>query len=173
MMILFSRTRPVPVFGALALFVVLASGAETSAQKKKKGPPVPPAAKLQEAAVLRTAYMLIAAANPNYHGHRVKAMNRIEQAVTILDKSVYRQGTNGQKLLALQSEIKVEADKFRARHSGKVHTPQALSDLQVQEAGRLLANVRVVLAANKQVRVVKHVDAAIHEVQNALRARRP
>jgi len=166
-MTLCSRTRLFPLLGAVALLVVLASGSETPAQKKnKKGQPVPsagqlqkamtrpkgpavsPVAKLQEAAVLRNAYILMAAANHNYHGHRGKAMKAIERAVTKLDKGAAAQGNLGQKVLARQNEIQVEVAKFRARHAGKVHTPQAWSDLQVQEAGRLLVRLRPVLAAN-------------------------
>lgn len=169
-----ARTRLFPLLGLAALLLTLAAGADGQAGQKKKKPPsaAERAAQLEvksrEAEVLRAAYIFLAMANHNYAGHRAKAMRQVERAVEILDSSIFKNGTNGQKVLALQEDIAAARAKLLAKHSAKVHEPQALSNLQLREAGRLLTEVRVVLERNKQKVVLGHVDQAIKQIHLAL-----
>jgi hypothetical protein len=176
MIALSSRTHLLPLIVWGAVLAVLTFGAESQAQQKKKPPPpVVQAAqqevKSKEAEILREAYILMAAANHNYDGHRVKAMHQVEEAVGILDKSIFKKGTNGQRVLALKEDIAAAQAKFIAQHSAKEHEPQALSDLQMREAGAMLLNVRGALEKNQQGKVLHHVDEAIKQVNIALKIR--
>src|SRR5262245_34413622 len=104
-----SRDRLFPRLWLVALLVSLACSGESLAQKQKppdkkppqKKDPVKQAAdqqvKFNEAEALREAYILMAAANNAYAGHRGKAMNQVQAAVKLLDKSVLKKGTTGQK----------------------------------------------------------------------------
>src|SRR5262249_1078309 len=58
--------------------------------------------KAREAEVLREAYLFLAGAGPDDAGHRAKAMRQVHQAVEILDKRILKNGTQGQKVVALQ-----------------------------------------------------------------------
>jgi hypothetical protein len=98
-----------------------------------------------EAALLQQAYQTLAVADHDYKGHRVRAMKHIEAAAKHL-------GVN------LQGD-------------GKVREKQAISDAQLREAQSQLQQVSVILAGNKQPRVVKQVDAAIKEISIALTIR--
>jgi len=169
------KSRFLPLLPWAGLLAVLLLGGEVRAQGKKKNPPAEQAArqegKLKETEVLTQAYILMAMGDHDYDGHRVKAMHQVHQAVEILDKSILKKGTNGQKTVALQEEIAAARAKFIEKHSATIHESQALSDLQMREAATLLAQVRGALAGNKQERPLKHVDAAIKEVNIALKIR--
>ncbi len=161
-----------------AVFAVLLLGPVALGQgkgKKDKSTSLEKAAKQatisKEAEVLRAAYILMAGANHNYEGHRVKAMREVHAAVSILDRGILKSGTDGQKMVALQEDIIAARAKFLAKHAAKVHEPQALSDLQMREAHRLLVELRGVLGRNKQPKVLHHVDRAIREIQLALKSR--
>src|SRR5207237_6228875 len=61
-------------------------------------------ANLREAEALRVAYIMVAAANHDYDGHRVKAMKQLQEAVKILDIKVLNHGTAGQKDATLKED---------------------------------------------------------------------
>src|SRR5437763_11010968 len=94
---------------ALVLFVGAGqSGQQPSEQTKQKGKQKGKAtteAKLKESEVLKEAYVLMAGANHDYAGHRHKAMRQVHDAITILDKSILKDGTNGEKVVALEEEL--------------------------------------------------------------------
>ncbi|MFO0810849.1 MAG: hypothetical protein U0746_19650 [Gemmataceae bacterium] len=126
--------------------------------------------KVKEAGVLKDAYILMAMANHDYDGHRAKAMAQVEDAIKILDQSIMKAGTNGQKLVALQQEIAVAREAFEAKHQAPINRPQALSNLQMGEAGKLLLAVHGTLVQQKQGKaLLDHVDAAIKQVDTALK----
>ena len=127
--------------------------------------------KQTEAERLRAAYIFLAMANHDYDGHRAKAMAQIHDAVHLLDASIMKNGTKGQKVLAHDEDVAAARAKFVAKHSAKVHEPQALSDLQMREGLKLVASVQPVVAKRKQPRVLAHVDKAIEHINIALRIR--
>src|SRR5262245_22794150 len=84
--------------GALLACLLLAGDGQSEPQGKKGGKSkVDPQVKLTEAEVLKEAYILMAMANHNYGGHRGRAMKQTEEAITMLDKSILKTGTDGQK----------------------------------------------------------------------------
>ncbi len=174
-MALCSTIRLFPLAGLIALLALLALTEESSAQKKKKATPLEKAAKqevnLREAHVLREAYILMAMANHNYEGHRVAAMKKVHNAIEILDGRILKKGTDGQKTVATMEDVSAARVKFIAKHSAKVHEPRVLSNLQLNEARKLLMNLREPLAAYKQPKLLGMVDGAIHEITVALSLR--
>jgi len=126
-------------------------------------------AKVKEVEVLKEAYVLMAMGNHDYDGHRVKAMAQVEDAIKILDNSILKDGTNGQKVVANDEEIATAKAAFIAKHQGVDHTSQAFSDLQMREAQQLLNNVHETLT--KQPKVRGHVGNAIKHTETALKIR--
>jgi hypothetical protein len=126
---------------------------------------------LQESHALKKAYILMAMGDHTYDGHRARAMHRVEAAVKMLDASIMHKGTNGQKVLAVQSEIAAARAAFLAKHQATVHESQALSDLQMRAALGLLVQVDRALVQQNQSRVRAHVEQAIQEVRVALAIR--
>jgi hypothetical protein len=127
--------------------------------------------KLSEAERLKAAYIFLAMANHDYDGFRAKAMHDLQEAARLLDASILKNGTGGQKVLALKEDIAAARAKFLAKHSATVHEPQALSDLQMREGLQLVLGVRPVLVQRKQPRVLAHVDKAIQHINTALKIR--
>jgi hypothetical protein len=161
-----------------ALLAVLAFGSAGLAQKKPRKPPPNPVqqaakeqVKLNEAELLREAYILLAAANHNYEGHRVKAMNEIQAAVKILDTSVLKKGTAAQKAATLIEDNAAARAKIIAKHLPKVNVSQVQSDALLRVAAALLLKVEPVLAANGQKKVLVHVEKAGREIVAALKSR--
>jgi hypothetical protein len=128
-----------------------------------------PALKSIEAHVLREAYILMAMANNDYGDHRPKAMRHVEKAVGILDHSILRNGTNGEKVVARKEDIVAARAKFVAANAAAVHEAQLLSNLQMRVAGTLVDNVRLVLVQEKRGQAaLGHVDTAFIHIGQAL-----
>jgi hypothetical protein len=123
-----------------------------------------------EAHVLREAYILMAIANPLYRGEREKAMDHVARAVQILDHTIMKHGTNGQKVVAIEEEIRAARASFLAKIAPPLHESPLLSNLQMNVAGVLLVDVRAALVLEKQRRkdVLHHVNHAIDHVTLAL-----
>ncbi len=161
--------------GAVAVVLACADTGPAQQGKKKQAEKAEKAAKQgarpKEAEILREAWILMAGANHDYDGHRVKAMHAVHAAVEILDKGLLKNGSGGQKLVAHEEEVQAARAKFVAKQSGAVHEPQQLSDLQMREARGLLLEVQGALAKNKQEKVLAHVNEAIKQVHIALKIR--
>jgi len=93
-----------------------------------------------DAEVLRKAYSALRAADHDYHGHRRKAMEAIEEAGK-----------------ALGADVKGD---------GKGHEPQAESDAHLRKAQSLLQTIGN--ASAKSGRIGKHVEHALSELSVAL-----
>jgi hypothetical protein len=98
-----------------------------------------------EAGMLQNAYLILATGDHDYKGHRVKAMHQIEAAA---------------KLLGLN----LSGD-------AKDRQPQPLSDAKLREAQGLLQNVLGAAEVKNQVRVTKHINNAINQINIALSIR--
>lgn len=155
----------------LAVPAALLAGLMFTGAGQSRSEPQSPAAKVQEVNVLKNAYVLLAMGDHDYDGHRVKAMHAVEEAIKKLDHSIMKDGTNGQKVVATEDEIKTARAAYHARQQGKVHEGQAMSDLQMREAGQLLAKVHESLPAKKHAKAKEHVGHAIKEVEIALSKR--
>jgi hypothetical protein len=165
----------VPVLCLGALLASLTFGGESLAQTeggRPKGPdPARQQVKFKEAEALREAYILLAEAKKDYNGHKVKAMHQIQEAVKLLDRSVLRRGTAGQKATTLNEDSAAARAKVIAKHVQGVHELQAQSDAQLRAADQLLAQVRAALIEKKQKKPLSHVNNAIKDIAMALRVR--
>src|SRR5262249_48792132 len=131
---------------------------EQAKQKTKQKAKATTEVKLKESEVLKEAYILMAGANHDYDGHRAKAMRHVEDAIKDLDTSIFKNGTNGEKVVALEEEITAARAKFAAKRSVPIHEVQQLSDLQMREAHRLLVEVHGAMVQRIQQKVREHVD---------------
>jgi hypothetical protein len=175
------KDRLLPALSLGALLAGLACSGESHARReapRQAKDPVRQAArqeaKFREAEVLRDAYLLLAGANADYAGHRVKAMHHVRQAVKILDHSVLNKGTDAQKAATLIEDSAAARARVIARYVKGVKgvkEPQAQSDAQLRAAGQLLAQVRAVLHRNQRKKPLGHVKQAIAETNRALRVR--
>src|SRR5207253_9265626 len=99
------------------LFAGAGQSGQPSEQAKQKGKQKGKASaevKLKESEALKEAYILMAGANHDYDGHRARAMHQVHEAIKILDTSILKDGTNGEKVVALEEEIAAARAKFAA-----------------------------------------------------------
>jgi hypothetical protein len=164
---------PLKVLGALLAILTLATAGQAQQKKKNPKPSADKAAQqklmTEEAQALVRAYILLAGADQDYKGHRVKAMGQVQHAIEVLDKSILKNSTKGKKVVALKGDIAAARAKFIAKHSATVHEPQALSDLQMRAAIVIIAKVGDVAAQNKQKRVASHLKQALKQIDLALK----
>jgi hypothetical protein len=138
----------------------------------QSGPPGKSAeVKVQEAAALKDAYILMAMGDHDYDGHRVKAMHHVAETIKLLDHSVMKNGNKGEKIVATEEEISTARAAYIAKHEGKKHEGQAQSDAQMREALQLLGKVREAVAQHKHPKVKENVGEAIKHVEIALKVR--
>jgi hypothetical protein len=124
-----------------------------------------------EAEALKEAYILLAAANHDYDGHRGRAMHEVEEACNILDVNLLKHGSVAQKIKALQDDQAAAAAKTVSKGTATAHEVQAVSDAQLLNAGAIIKEVAAALDANKQPRVLEHAEAALKELELALTTR--
>ena len=98
-----------------------------------------------EAQMMHRAYHILATGDHDYKGHRIAAMRQIEVAAKLLG-------------LDLSGDLK---DKEK----------QVLSDDRLREAQGLLQNVLANADVKGQPRVVKRINAALNQINNALSVR--
>lgn len=98
-----------------------------------------------EAGTLTQAYLILATGDHDYKGHRVKAMHQIEAAGKLLGVSLHGDDKDKQK--------------------------QVLSDDKLREVRGMLETVLGAAEVKSQPRVSKHVNAAIEQIDVALRIR--
>jgi hypothetical protein len=142
-----------------------------TAPMSKKAPPVNATLRFEEARTLRQAFILLAAANHDYNGHRVKAMASVRDALHILDDPVMKHGTPQMKAATKEENVAVARAAAADPRKATVHEPQGASDGQLRKAQALLVEARATMAKNKQSKVLGHVDAAIKEIAIALQIR--
>ena len=144
--------------------------AQTPAQKKAQAAQnkeAMAAFRKQEGDTLKRAYILLAVANSNYAGHKGKAMHEVETALQLVEAGSLKQ---------IQSSVKAYQDLnataiaiMSSRAGGAAPETQVLSDAQVANAGGMLQQVATVLvAANKQPKVVDSLQTALKEISAAL-----
>lgn len=175
-------------FWLLALLVSVALAPAAHSQQKQKGGPsgkgdsakgdakakqeaTKQEKNLAEARILLDAYVLLAKANHDYDGHRIKAMHQIEAAIKILDASVWKKGNPRQKEAAAAEKQATEVAKEAAKKDAAVHEDQAVSDAQLRKAAELLLKISDVLAKNKQNKPLDRVKKALLEIDTALKIR--
>jgi hypothetical protein len=144
---------------------------KAAAANKKAASVIGSQVKLTEAETLTNALVLLEGANHDYNGHRAKAIHAVKAAINILDASVLKRGTPQQKSAAVQDKAVVKGADATAKRTPVLHEGQGASDAQLRQAAQILAQVRPTLAANKQSKVLPHVDTAIKEIGIALKVR--
>jgi hypothetical protein len=97
----------------------------------------------KEADMLHRAYRILATGDHDYHGHRADAMKQVKKAADLLG-------------LDLKGD-----DKDREK--------QFLSDDKLREARGLLQNVLGASEVKDQGHITKHINAAIKEINTALK----
>ena len=128
--------------------------------------------RFQEAQSLRQAYSALAAGNHDYNGHRAKAMEELKAALKILDGVVLKNGTAQQKTATTQGQTAVQNAQKGASQTSTVHEDQASSDKLLQQAAQILGPVQASMVAHKQQpKVLARVNAAINEINTALKIR--
>jgi hypothetical protein len=127
--------------------------------------------KLKEAQALREIYIVLAGANHDYDGHRAKAMGQIQSAVKLLDKAVAKNGSANAKITSAYEDAVSRAAKLAAKGAATVHELQSVSDARLKKALLGLAEVRPTAVQMKQKKLLNHVDAAIKELNIALKIR--
>ena len=98
-----------------------------------------------EAQLLRNAYRTLATGDHDYRGHRVKAMHAVEAAAKLLGMDL--------------------AGDLRDR------TPQPISDEKLREAQNQISQVLGAAEVKGQKHIVKHLNAAIQQINLALSIR--
>jgi dihydroxyacetone kinase len=95
--------------------------------------------------MLQNAYLILATGDHDYQGHRVRAMHQIEAAAKLLGMTL--------------------------SGDAKDRQPQPLSDAKLREAQGLLQNVLGAAEVKNQVRITKHINNAINQINIALSIR--
>jgi hypothetical protein len=171
------------VLAAVLAALAPASLSLAAGKSAKPAPPPPPSPSQEarkeanaqkhgsEADVLLQAYVLLAAADHDYNGHRGKAMGATKAALDIVDHVAFHNGNVQQKIRAKQQESAAAQAKRAAKAAGTVHEPQAVSDAQLRAAAALLQEVIPSLATHKGKRALGHAENALKEIGIALRVR--
>ena len=144
---------------------------QPAANKNKSVPPLTEQIKFEEAAMLRNAFLMLAAANHDYNGHRAKAMHAAKTAFKILDGSVMKHGTAQQKAATTKENAAILNAEQAVKNTPTLHERQPASDTQLRKAAEKLAEVRPTVVTYQQKEILKHVDAAIKEIKTALTIR--
>jgi hypothetical protein len=92
--------------------------------------------------MLHRAYHILATGDHDYRGHRLQAMRDVRAAADLLGLDL--------------------------RGDDRSHEKQALSDLQLREAGGLLQRVLGAPAVNSQPKIARHIRDALKEIKVAL-----
>ena len=125
----------------------------------------------KESEALKQAYVLMAAANHDYGGHRVKAMRQVEKAFDLLDANIMKQGTLKQRIKTLQDDNAAARAKILAGNSSAVHEAQAVADRQMFRAAAIMSVIGEASYFNKQPGVLDHVKKGLVELETALMIR--
>lgn len=94
--------------------------------------------------MLHRAYRILASGDHDYHGHRAEAMSQIHKAADLLGVDL--------------------------RGDDKDREKQVLSDDRLREARDLLNHVLGASEVKDQVRISRHINLAIKEINAALRS---
>jgi hypothetical protein len=137
---------------SVTTFVTIISGATLFAitMPQTAGTPVTPAGQFQtvafsdtaEAGMLHRAYRILAYGDHDYKGHRAAAMKQVKKAAELLGVDLSGDDRNRQ--------------------------PQVLSDDDLRDARNLLTNVLGASEVKSQDRIVRHINAAIKQIDIAL-----
>ena len=195
------RTRLLfAVVAALVAGLVLAAGGRAA---DKKAPPPPPKetpeqkkaiemekkeaarekhlaeaemnGKLAEA--IKEAYIVLAAANGDYDGHRASAMRHVRDAATTLDKEIQTgawgaaQGSIAQRIKALQEDAVAAKAGSMAKYGVQIKENQPVSDALVLRSGVMLKELVPVLVKTHHPGVQGSVQNALKEIELALATR--
>jgi hypothetical protein len=126
----------------------------------------------REANVLTSAYILLASANHDYDGHRVKAMKKIEQASNHLEMDILKKDAVQQKIKALQDANAEAVAKIKNNQNPTISEPQVISDAQLLLADAVIQRVAFYLSDGKQHKtVLNHIRDADAEIGIALSIR--
>lgn len=140
----------------------LAACLEQSAEQALKG---------REGALLTRAYILLAATNEDFGGHRATALKEVGAACNLLNTGMLKQGTVQQQISALRNASAKAAAKAASQDTAPVHELQTVSARQLLTADALIQRVAFVLNAANQKRLRDHLANADREIVSALKLR--
>jgi hypothetical protein len=139
---------------------------------KKPAPKVDAATLATEIQTLEKAYVLMAGANHDYNGFRVKAMGQVKAAVKMLENQLVNKAKA--KKAGNVKPPNVAAVKNAGAVAVKtpaVHENQLASDAQMNAARTLLQELAPVLSKHGQAGVLAKVEKAIGDINTALKIR--
>jgi hypothetical protein len=125
--------------------------------------------KFNQAEVLREAKILLVTANRDYDGHRIRAVNHVQQAITHLDKNIMKNGTTLIKLATLAEDDATVRASVLAKYLPRVHENQIQSDVQLMAAAGLLLQVELSMSLYNQRNVMESIELAGRSIMIALR----
>jgi hypothetical protein len=125
----------------------------------------------KEAHVLTAAYVLMAAANHDYDGHRARAMGHVGHVVNHLNRDLMARGSLDQKVQAMKDAIAKGVVREQANQQATVHERQAVSDYQMMVAGALVQHVAMASAVANQPWQLQRMSDALTEISVALSIR--
>lgn len=115
--------------------------------------PAQPTAKAEVVQALQSAHALLAKANHDYQGHRVRALRQVARAIRIL----------------AGAQTNAPATHFHHALHRSGQEAQAASDAQLRRAQEILQGLSSQVA--RRPRVAAHVKAAIAQINTALSIR--
>lgn len=124
-------------------------------------------------AELHAAKALLEKADHDYEGHRAKAAHEISAAIHELSANHKKKPGTGKAQAKPQNPNGKKAaagakGKGSGKGKGKLKEPQAVSDAQLKEAQKLLANALTKMPASHP-KAVENIKAAIAELTTALK----
>jgi hypothetical protein len=125
----------------------------------------------KESEALKTAYVLMAAANGDYDGHRAKAMKHVENAFEGLDANIMKNGTLQQRIKTAQEENAAAKAKILGKNASALHEVQALSDAQMFKGAAIVHVINQAAVFKAQAGVHGHLQKALVEAETALKIR--
>jgi hypothetical protein len=174
--------NPYLVLLGLATLLANSAAAGDSQAQQKKQPPAKSdqaakkaannALKATQAEVLKEAYILLAAADYDYGGHRGKAVNSVKAAANLLNPNAFKDGTVEQRVKDHKGRT-AELAKAMNWEGRLFHDRHHFTDYQLAQAGTMLTDVANVLAANKKPEELKHVQSALQSIGVALNVEAP
>ena len=124
----------------------------------------------KEAEALAEAFILLAAAEPVYEGHRKTAMDKVRQAAHILKANALDDDGVQKAIQKVQDSSAALALSSAAESEGK-RARKMISDFHLYQASAVIRQVSGVMVQNEQPSALAHVEDALREIELALSVR--
>ena len=127
--------------------------------------------KNHEVAVLTSAFILLATANHDYDGHRVKAMRKVDAALESLAPNALKNESVRQNIKLLKEANAKRIAQITNMEDPIITEPQSISDAQLLIASAMIQQATLYMNNPKQRKVLNELRDACKEISNALTVR--